>query len=288
MSAFLGGIPSPNTYKEGDMLQTLTVFEVPAYLREKWGVHLDANALGELRLAGRGPAIVESKFDGPHYTTSDLDRWAQFHFPPHGCEEPQGLWTRAAPTSNSRPTWFVACNYAGPDADYIRDQVLAFGCNVLGIVDCPRRAIEQAGSARIDATYLDMDWNVEAGIIVAHTLTGRGIPFAYATGLREVPGALMCGGASMRYSLSFDDLVNVIRRHFPQSLSKRMDLTKRAEWNCRPPAHEAHLTCLEYLLGACECDRGDPACRRGADRPAALDVQDGGQPDLFTGRDQAA
>ena len=162
-------------------------------------MHLDANTLGALCLAGRGPALRHSlRF--PDYQIEDLDRWAQYHFPPETCQELEEfeIAERVASTSNPGPTWLVV-SHPSPDAEYIRDQLRAFECDVLGPVYSPRRALELAESATIDAAFLEMDWNVEAAITVAHVLTGRGIPYVFWTMLRDVPGTLSFGGTILRF-----------------------------------------------------------------------------------------
>ena len=178
-----------------------------------------------------------------------------------------------------------------PDADYIRDQLQAFECNVLGPVYSPQRALDLAGSATIDAAFLDMDWNVEGAIAVAHILTGRGIPYVLWTKLREVPGTLSFGGTILRFPTNFDELADTIERHLPKALTDRMDLSKRAEWNggaydLEPPAHAATESCWAYRNGICSCRPWDPACVR--KEASAEGPPDDRQSDLFTGRGQAA
>jgi hypothetical protein len=136
-----------------------------------------------------------------------------------------------------------------------------------------------------------MDWNVEAAIAVAHDLTGRGIPYIYQTTIREIPGTLFYGGAILRIPTSFDDIAHTIEFHLPKSLTDRMDLSKRAQWNggaddLEPPAHPATGACWAYRHGLCTCRPWDPACVR--NNPSAEGPRDDHQPDLFKGRDEAA
>jgi hypothetical protein len=217
--------------QEIKMSELLTASQVSAYLRKKWGVQLNPNTLGVLSLAGRGPTLW-NWLGCSSYQTADLDRWAQYYFPPEDCKklEDHELTEVAAPTTKSGPTWLVV-GEQGPDAEYVRDQFLAFGCNVLGPVYSPRRALELAATEAIEAAFLDMDWNVEAAITVAHVLTGRGIPYLFVTKLRDVPGTLAYGGLMLRVPATFDDIVFTIRSYMPRELTDRMDLSTRAGWS---------------------------------------------------------
>lgn len=71
-------------------------------------------------------------------------------------------------------------------ADDLRDELIDAGAQVLGPV--PSVADAQAliaAEARIDAAVLDINLRGEMVFPVADQLTGRGVPFAFATGYDE-------------------------------------------------------------------------------------------------------
>src|ERR1043165_1929751 len=193
------------------MPERFTFYDAAKYLREKLDVRINASGLIALWQQGRGPKVSNLRA-GPRYDPKDLDRWANYYV---GVDRPfdyvNDSYEAMRDTFDPRPRWLVVHEHS-PDADYMRDQLTAFGCGVAGPIESARQALESASDSDIDAAIISMDWNIEAAIVIADMLIERKIPFLFITTFREVPSNILLGGTVLRVPCSFEDVPSAIRR----------------------------------------------------------------------------
>jgi hypothetical protein len=119
----------------------------------------------------------------------------------------------------------------GPDSDYLCNHVMAWGGRVMGPVKVALVAAQLASREDLAGAILQVDWNVEASLVICDVLMRRGIPFIAIAWEVEFPPAMALGGVILRGRNWIDEIRSALDS-VPPRATAGMDLLREVsiEW----------------------------------------------------------
>jgi hypothetical protein len=193
------------------------------YLALRSGVAFSDTTLRRIKSAGYGPVQLHAQW--PLHRDA-FDRWLAHVF---GVVEPQAeqfdIREPLGVSSEANP-WLLAAA-GGPDADYLCNHLIAWGGLVIGPVELALEAAQIASHANLAGAILEVDWNIEASLVICDILFQRRVPFL-AIARETSPPLMMSIGGRVLHSPDINEI-----RFALEDLPKRavigMDFAREVE-----------------------------------------------------------
>lgn len=206
--------------------QGIYTSQLSGYVQKKYDISVGPNVFERLITCGRGPISAVAESDRVFVFPTEIDRWVNTYLdvPNIGRFHSPGNQIDAASVSDECARWLIA------GAEYNSDAMAVILRRWCASIDSrgpsPRDVLKALKLGRYDAALLDVDWNVEAGIVIADQLQELNIPFIVLTALWDVPSIFASRGQILHKPFETIRLGRLIRTTMSKEVVRKMCITE--------------------------------------------------------------